>query len=463
MPPLAAQTQNQLTLPPASIDTRPAGQARRHGGLDSDEDFYPLMMEVRARIKSQPSEAVTMSQLVDQNSLPPNLSFASQGFSAIGDKIKQLHETLGELQTLGIQQDVSLPELVLVGDQSAGKSSLMSAFSGICIPRAEGACTRCPIHIRLSQAARWSCKISLHDDYQYRPAPNAGGRVAAPRVTKTQPFGPWFPKPRVVKDFTTFDKYEPESVEQALRWAQTAILNPTKDHTMFRPGIGPIWKTTPLDDAETQTEAAFSPNAVALDVSGPGLVDLSFYDLPGVFKNARLDEDEYLVKVVENLAAKYIGHEQAIIIWAVPMNADPENSSTFSIIRQKGAQARTVGVMTKADLLPPGGYNQWLSMLRGQQHRVGRGYFITARPSGVSDRYPDEILQRQLQREEPFIDDLARQAAFEEGFFNRALPPMPGGGGLEWPEYFKEVEDRCGVSRLTVFLSNQLGLEFGKR
>ncbi len=35
----------------------------------------------------------------------------------------------------------------------------------------------------------------------------------------------------MVKDFVAFDKYDPEAVEQALRWAQTAILNPSSDHS----------------------------------------------------------------------------------------------------------------------------------------------------------------------------------------------------------------------------------------
>ncbi len=145
------------------------------------------------------------------------------------------------------------------------------------------------------------------------------------------------------------------------------------------------------------------------------------------------------------------------------MNADPENSSTFSLIRRQRAQARTVGVMTKADLLPAGGHAQWLSMLDRKQHFVGQGYFITARPARVREQYSDEVLQAGMQGREPFNDDLARQSAFEEGFFNRTLSAMSGGGGLEWSEKFSKFENRCGVSRLSVFVSHQLGREFAKR
>ncbi len=186
---------NLLTFSSASVETRTvldskeARPVESAEGVDNDEDDGdPLMMEMRPRIKAS-SPSVSLSQRGDM--LPPNVSFVSHSFSAIGDKVKELNDTLAELQTLGIQQDVNnLPELVLVGDQSTGKSSLMSAFSGICLPQAEGTCTRCPTHIRLSQNPRWHCKISLQEEYKYEP-PTASGRNPGPKVSKAQPYGPW--------------------------------------------------------------------------------------------------------------------------------------------------------------------------------------------------------------------------------------------------------------------------------
>jgi hypothetical protein len=53
---------------------------------------------------------------------------------------------------------------------------------------------------------------------------------------------------------------------------------------------------------------------IAVDIAGPGLPALSFYDLPGVFRKAPDQKDQYLVKVVENLANKYIMQQNALII-----------------------------------------------------------------------------------------------------------------------------------------------------
>jgi interferon-induced GTP-binding protein Mx1 len=38
---------------------------------------------------------------------------------------------------------------LVVGDQSAGKSSVLEAISGIQLPRAQNICTRCPLELRM--------------------------------------------------------------------------------------------------------------------------------------------------------------------------------------------------------------------------------------------------------------------------------------------------------------------------
>ncbi|CAF1559680.1 unnamed protein product, partial [Adineta ricciae] len=42
-------------------------------------------------------------------------------------------------------EKITLPEIVVVGDQSVGKSSVLEAISGIQLPRAQDSCTRCPL------------------------------------------------------------------------------------------------------------------------------------------------------------------------------------------------------------------------------------------------------------------------------------------------------------------------------
>ena len=61
----------------------------------------------------------------------------------MGRGIKKIVATIDRLRELGIEDLVQpLPKIVVVGDQSSGKSSLIEALSEIKVPRSTGTCTR---------------------------------------------------------------------------------------------------------------------------------------------------------------------------------------------------------------------------------------------------------------------------------------------------------------------------------
>jgi len=79
----------------------------------------------------------------------------SQGRRMMLDLVNRLHSTgslfflylatvFGRLLILlsSVQVDIDLPQIAVIGSQSAGKSSLIESISGITLPRAAGTCTR---------------------------------------------------------------------------------------------------------------------------------------------------------------------------------------------------------------------------------------------------------------------------------------------------------------------------------
>jgi GTP1/Obg family GTP-binding protein len=59
----------------------------------------------------------------------------------VGKKVNLLVSAIDKLRQLGLKEiDTELPELVLVGDQTAGKSSLMGAIAEINLPKDDGMC-----------------------------------------------------------------------------------------------------------------------------------------------------------------------------------------------------------------------------------------------------------------------------------------------------------------------------------
>ena len=52
--------------------------------------------------------------------------------------VRPMIDLIDKLRRLGVDQDVSLPSIVVVGDQSSGKSSVLEALSGVQLPRGSG-------------------------------------------------------------------------------------------------------------------------------------------------------------------------------------------------------------------------------------------------------------------------------------------------------------------------------------
>lgn len=304
-------------------------------------------------------------------------------------------------------------------------------ISGIKVPRNAGTCTRCPLEINLTESAVatdvWKCKISLYKKYVYEGlqgsnvAIRPSARHATARVeiaTKARPLGPWTLQDG--EDFHFFTTTSKEDVPHALYLAQLATLNPSASHENYKPGN---------DDPGSKHQVKFSPNVVRLDISGPQLPNLSFYDLPGVINQSEVAEEEYLVNLVRNLVKEYIKADNCINLLAIPMTDDPANSSASKLIREVKAEARTVGVLTKPDRYQKGeSLDQWIQVLTGKKFRLGFGYYVVK-------NNPD-----------PRVDNATARAE-ESLFFSEEEP---------WARTLGKYDGRFGTFKLQTDLSHRL-------
>lgn len=356
-----------------------------------------------------------------------------RGLELVGEKVKLLVDAISELRSFGLEHVVDLPELVLVGDQSAGKSSLMSALTEVQLPRDQGICTKCPANIKTLPAETWTCKVSLQQPYRYvRPGPRG---VDEKSVTKKNPFPPWVKQDLIIKEFTTIT--EKRELEDVIKWAQIALLNHNVDHELFVPGVG----ERALGDFEKEretTEAKISPNLIAVEISGPGLPPLSFYDLPGVFRKASKPEDNYLAKVIENLAIEYMSRKNALIIWTLAMKTDPNNSHTGKIIQDCKAEDRCVGVLTNPDHLSTR-HPEYEDVLKGTEHVLRHGYFVTKQP-GDGDFSSGTDFELRRKQEEKFFDENAL-----------------------WSGQWSCFRERCGTRPIQEFLARELAFQILER
>lgn len=342
--------------------------------------------------------------------------------------MRDLVRKVQHLSHLGIEDSrIALPKICVVGDQSTGKSSLIEAISEIRVPRSADTCTRCPMEIVLRDGdldQPWKCVVSLVQPYYYDPQKQL--RSTNPRVDKSEYLGPWLRKanPDEEEFITLSDK---DQIQDVIWRAQLATLNPTSDFKDFLP---------PQDIENAEIEIKFAPNVIRLDISGPNLPNLSFYDLPGVINQADDDREKYVVGLVQKLVKSYVSQDNCIVLLTQSMTDDASNSSAGRLIREvKGAKERTIGVMTKPDRLERNldAHKPWVEIMRGRKFRFGLGWFVVK-------NNPDPKVDHVKAREE------------EEEFFSG---PYWNGIRVEW-------NHRFGVRFLQGALSTELMAQIKK-
>ncbi|GAB7363442.1 hypothetical protein MBLNU230_g3716t1 [Neophaeotheca triangularis] len=276
---------------------------------------------------------------------------------ALGRDSSLFIQTIQKLEDLGIDNTLpSLPRFVVVGDQSAGKSSVIEATCDITLPRAAGTCTRCPFQITTKEGTQWSCSVSVRKAYSFD---------SSVRADEQNAFDHWWrlETPELTHLRTVYAK---EELAETLRRAQMVVLNPNDDaHKIFN---------TP--QAVKKNRAMFSPNVVTLDIEGPGLLPMSFYDLPGAINVAEDAADDYLVHTVETLIKTYLEQAKTLILLACSADQDFENSTTFRFIRHCKAVDRCMGVLTKPDLLNSARVGFVRDVLKGDKFKLEQGWMV---------------------------------------------------------------------------------------
>ena len=274
----------------------------------------------------------------------------------------------------------------------------------------------------------WECKVSLFIKYTYGGAWSSPGYI--PDNTKPEggtderSLGPWVAQEPENFPFALIKNKD--NVSPILRLAQLATLNPSQPYQSYLPGVV---------DPGTAIQVEFSPNVIRLDISGPALPNMSFYDLPGIISVYESVDDQYLVELVKNLVMGYIQDENCINILTLPMTDDPSNSNASVLIRRAKAEARTVGVLSKPDRIQRGeSLSQWVKILSDRRFRLGFGYFVIK-------NNPD-----------PTVDHATARAE-EEAFFR----------GSPWSTSLDEYRTRFGTVQLQTFLSDRLATQIKSR
>ncbi|KAK8095416.1 Dynamin-related protein DNM1 [Apiospora kogelbergensis] len=260
--------------------------------------------------------------------------------ASLGDDLLRVVNQLQDLvfNTIG-SDSLDLPQIVVVGSQSAGKSSVLENIVGRdFLPRGSGIVTRRPLILQL---------INVDED-ESEPDANAAYRNA--------------------------------SAARRSEWAEFHHI-PGRRFTDF----GDVKR-----EIESETSRVAGNNKginrqpINLKVYSPFVLNLTLVDLPGLTKVPIGDQPADIEKQTRTLISEFIAKPNSIILAVSPANVDIVNSEALKLARHVDPLGRrTVGVLTKVDLMDHG--TNALDILSGRVYPLKLGFI------GVVNRSQHDI------------------------------------------------------------------------
>ncbi|KAI9786023.1 MAG: hypothetical protein M1816_008175 [Peltula sp. TS41687] len=312
------------------------------------------------------------------------------------EQSKKLFEAIDELRRCGANHDIDLPELVIVGDQSAGKSSLLQSLTDIPFPIAGRLCTRFPTRIvsRRTISQDESYRVSLEKGLPCGFAISGSAREQYPSFTQSR---------RILT---------PDDFKDLIKRASELLLP----------------KLAQKETAETITESRsnFSSDVLRIEIAGPDRSHFSIIDVPGVFQSRTKDLTEEEKDGVRRMVSSYMESPHSIIICVASGTNDLANQAAFDMaLKHDKTGERTVGVITKCDATQ---HVEQAKLAQNKEKHLRHGWFV------VRNRTPEEVAQ----------SISATERAEREARFFASAP---------WTRLERE---RCGTAAVAEYLTKLL-------
>lgn len=222
----------------------------------------------------------------------------------------QLLNAIDELRAQGISRHIGLPQLIVCGDQSSGKSSVLEGLTRLRFPTKDVLCTTFATELALRRAPykRISCNIKPGSSRSPAEKEHLSEFRAA---------------------FTSADEF-PSIIEEARKRMQTGSR---------------------LSNANS-----FSDDVLQIEISGPDRSPLTIVDLPGLIHYQNEKQTARDVETVKELVTSYMKNPRSIILAVISAKSE---RATQIVLKYAGEidpeGSRTLGIITKPDTLDAGG------------------------------------------------------------------------------------------------------------
>jgi GTPase SAR1 family protein len=264
---------------------------------------------------------------------------------------KTLHCISDDLSACGVGKIVNLPQIIVVGEQSAGKSLILEAISHIRFPVDGSLCTR------------FATELVFHHADETRI--DASVRFA--------------------------DKNKPSQAFRRTKFHEDdlpGIIKEAKEHMGF-----------------SRDGNDFSKDVLRLEIEGPNVYPLSLVDLPGLYHTNTEKQSLGGRDTVDELVESYMRQKNSIILVVVAANINLASHAALEKAKTIDPQRRrTIGVIAKPDLALTANAKDYIKLTRNQEsaHKLQLGWHV------LRNRGEDEIsLKTRDEMEESFFQTRA--------------------------------------------------------
>jgi GTPase SAR1 family protein len=221
-------------------------------------------------------------------------------------------DTVAQIRKCGLEGVLSLPQLVVCGDQSAGKSSVLEALTEIPFPRNDNLCTRFATEITLRRAPSEALSVCIIP---------ADTRPASEQA-KIKAFS------ETIHDF--------------------GELPTVMDMAMSIMGLD-------ITGSDGVLPPAFARDVLSIEIEGPTRPQLTLVDVPGLIQTETKGVTKQDREMVADITDFYIQQPRTICLAVISAANDYANQPILTKVREVDPEGeRTLGIITKPDRLDHG-------------------------------------------------------------------------------------------------------------
>lgn len=240
---------------------------------------------------------------------------------------KRVLDVIDELRYQGISKYVDLPQIIVCGEQSSGKSSVLEALSGMPFPTKDTVCTRFATEVILRHHRKNTLKFSI------------------------------------VKNSVPEQREEQERIQVLEKFEGVRLLA----HNSLADAIEKAKAQMGIQDGGK----TFSSDILRVELSGPDHPNLTLVDLPGLYQAGSKSQSDADATVVTSLVSSYMESERSIILAVVSAKNDFNNQVVTRLARKIDPSGqRTLGLITKPDTLHSGSESEGFYVSLAQNNEV---------------------------------------------------------------------------------------------